>query len=210
MHKTCHIVLVLLLRANHVFLHHLYKVVSFFLTFQTHGNNFKKLDSALAFRLLGVQERCEELGRNNNREVDRHLHTPLQSCKQKNTHTGSNPCWVAASGSSGLHFAISALPEWAGHQWGKTEKKGTQRVKPETERHEGRVRNGRKRGRRKAIWSHLLLEVWASTTSILHSPPPPCVHRVVAVYSTPAEGPLTPPCLSPILDLSRYFVLLNE
>lgn len=85
MHKTCHIVLVLLLRANHVFLHHLYKVVSF-LTFQTHGNNFKKLDSALAFRLLGVQERCEELGWNNNREVDRHMRTPLQSWKQTHTH----------------------------------------------------------------------------------------------------------------------------
>lgn len=42
----------------------------------------------------------------------------------------------------------------------------------------------------------------------LFSPPP--LDHVVAVFFTPAEGPLVPPYLNPILDLSRHFLLLNE
>lgn len=77
-------------------------------------------------------------------------------------------------------------------------------------RHGRKRRKGKKTVSREAISSHLLSEVWVSSTSLLHSPPPPSLHLVVAVFSTPAEGPLSPPCLNPILDLSRHFVLLNE
>lgn len=45
---------------------------------------------------------------------------------------------------------------------------------------------------------------------ILHLSPPPPLDHVVAVFFTPAEGPLAPPYLNPILDLSRHFLLLNE
>lgn len=137
--------------------------------------------------------------------------TPTHTFTDRHTHTGSgwSPCFLSAAGSSGLHFPISALPQWAEHQWGKTEGK-KDRGWRQREKKGGEMRSWKKRGSWKAIWSYLLSEVWASSTSLLHFLPPPSLRHVVAMFSTPAEGPLAPPCLNPILDLSRHFLLLNE
>jgi len=130
----------LLLRFNYVFIFSIFLVsFLFFLAFKQSrvfdfSNSHNHLwEVGFCFCLLcELEKRKERVNNDRGWFLLKQIlpHTLLYTHTCTNTHTNtvsdSNPCLVAAAGSSGLHFPITALLQWAEHQWGKnieTEKK---------------------------------------------------------------------------------------